>query len=140
MLRLSWNKSLHTSNTTALQGQSTLDLTQSTVHATSETYRRQVTTSTTQGREHVEGVKKEGQRPSPSPHTHQPGKEPKQMTPGDLTCPQVNILGYHERQVDRQCQPAPQLSFCQHVCMNLTAGNSSQHNRGGGIPHCVVGH
>lgn len=40
--------------------------------------------------------KKEGQRPSPSLHTHQPGKESKEMTSRDLTCLQVNILGNHD--------------------------------------------
>lgn len=95
--------------------------------------------SMTQGRGHVGGVKKKvGQRPSPSPHTHQPGKEPKEMTPGDLTCPQVNISGHNEHQTESTSHT--NLSFSQHVCMNLTAGNCSQHNWVGVIPHGVEGH
>lgn len=43
VLRLHWKKSLHTPNSTAVQGRSVLDLTQSTVHATSETYGRRGT-------------------------------------------------------------------------------------------------
>lgn len=44
--------------------------------------------------------KKRGQRPSPSLQTHQPGKEPKEMTPCDLTRPQVNSSGHHDDQRD----------------------------------------
>lgn len=67
------------------------------------------------GRGHVVGIKKEGQRPSPSQQTHQPGKEPKEMTPGDLTCPQVNILGHHEHQ---KAFTDMKTLLSQHVCVN----------------------